>query len=137
MIDKFESIYFNYDSIIFLACNARKDFLHKLASFGINVKGIDYDPKFMNSPIFINKDFVFDDVDLDADLVVHANCEKTYPITLKGDVLLIGDNEKHNGDCYPVESVEDLVGWYNVKEIYDSFEIISEQKTHFIVYGRT
>lgn len=135
--EEYSDTLLNYDSIQFLACNDISGHLHELNLFDINVTAIDYDPKFINRSFYLNKDFVFDDVDLDAELVVHFNCEKTAPfINYSGDIILIGDNQEHNGDCRPVYSAQDLIDWYNVKEVYESKEIIDENYTHYLVYGR-
>lgn len=131
----------NYDKVLYLACNDIREDLEELNSFDIDTKAIDYDPKFKDVEYYINKDFVFDDVDLDVDLTIHMNVEKTYPLKLSGDVILRGDNEHHNGDCCPITSCEQLIEMYNLKEVYQQ-EITSQRKTllngisHFIVYGR-
>jgi len=122
----------NYDKVLFLACNNISDDLEELNSFDIDAIAIDYDPKFKDIQYYINKDFVFDEVDLDADLIVHMNVEKTYPLKLSGDVILRGDNEQHNGDCYPITSCDELIKLFNLKEVYEK----SEEDDHFIVYGR-
>lgn len=131
----------NYDKVLYLACNDIHEDLEELNSFDIDAKAIDYDPKFKDVEYYINKDFVFDDIDLDADLTIHMNVEKTYPLKLSGDVILRGDNEHHNGDCCPITSCEQLIEMYNIKEVYQR-EITSQRKTllngisHFFVYGR-
>lgn len=138
---KIKHIAMNYDKVLYLACNDIREDLEELNSFDIDAKAIDYDPKFKDVEYYINKDFVFDDVDLDADLTIHMNVEKTYPLKLSGDVILRGDNEHHNGDCCPITSCEQLIEMYNLKEVYQQ-EITSQRKTllngisHFIVYGR-
>ena len=88
--NNFLRILIQYDKIKFLACGEIQDTLIKLRSMDINVTAIDYDPKYKNTPNYVNKDFVFDDVDLDADLIVHTNIEKTYPVKFKSgtDVIL-------------------------------------------------
>lgn len=127
-----KSIALNYDKVLYLACNDIREDLDMLNSFDIDVRAIDYDPKFKNKNYYINKDFVFDDVDLNADLTIHMNVEKTYPLKLSGDVILRGDNEQHNGDCYPITSCDQLIELFGLKEVYEK----SEQDDHFIVYGR-
>ena len=72
------------------------------------------------------------DVELDADLIVHMNVEKTYPIKLTGDVILRGDNEGHNGDCTIVASCDQMIKMYNIEEVYST----RETDTHYFVYGR-
>ena len=122
----------NYDKVLYLACNDISEDLEELNSFDIEATAIDYDPKFKDTPYYINKDFVFDDIDLDADLTIHMNVEKTYPLKLSGDVILRGDNEQHNGDCHSITSCDQLVKLFDVKEVYEK----SEHDGHFIVYGR-
>tara|TARA_R100001509_G_scaffold158615_1_gene124018 strand:+ start:726 stop:1136 length:411 start_codon:yes stop_codon:yes gene_type:complete len=127
-----KQICFNYDKVIFLAANDISEELSILNACEVEATAIDYDPKFKDTPNYINKDFVFDDVELDADLIVHMNCEKTYPVKLKGDVILRGDNEAHNGDCSLITSCEQLIKMYNIEEVYST----RETDTHYFVYGR-
>ena len=123
---------FNYDKVIFLACGDIHEDLLILNACEVEAVGIDYDPKFKDKTCYVNKDFVFDDIDLDAELVVHMNVEKTYPVKLKGDVILRGDGAEHNGDCCPITSCNQMVEMYGVKEIYEQ----ASDDTHFYVYGR-
>lgn len=133
---KLFNIYTNYDSITFLACNNIKDMLNKLNAIEIEANAIDYDPKFENSQWYQCKDFVFDDVNYYSELVVHMNCEKTYPlINHCGDVILIGDDEEHSGDCNPVYSTQQLINQYQLKEVYQE-HVVEGQKNHYIVWGR-
>ena len=131
-----QKMFLEYDKIVFLAPNEMHEVLIMLNDFDIDAVAIDYDPKFSKVPFYINKDFVFDDVDLDVDLIVHKNVEKTYPIKMpKGvDVILIGDNDSHNGDCIPIHSCQQLIDLYKVSEIYD--QGCDEKETHYIVYGK-
>ena len=131
----------NYDSVIFLACNEISDLLEDLNSMGIIASAIDYDPKFENKKYYECKDFIFDEVKLDADLIVHLNCEKTFMFETDSYVLLVGYNKKHNGDCKSIESSEQLIEEYKLKEIYEKGNW-SERATflngisHFWVHGR-
>jgi len=131
-----EQVCMKYDRIIILASNDVREFLRTLNNIGIDAIAIDYDPKFENTMSYVNKDFVFDDVDLTADLIIHKNVEKTYPVELPEgtDVILIGDNDQHNGDCTPIESCEQLISLYDVGEIYD--QGCDEDETHWYVYGK-
>ena len=129
-----EHVCMNYDRIIILAANDVREFLRTFNNICIDAIAIDYDPKFKNTMSYVNKDFVFDDVDLTADLIIHKNVEKTYPVELPEgtDVILIGDNDQHNGDCTPIKSCEQLISLYDVGEIYDQ----GTDETHWYVYGK-
>jgi len=129
-------IIFNYDKVIFLAPNDVTEFLNMANACEVDAIAYDYDPKFSKTPFYVNKDFVFDDVDMDAELFVHMNVEKTYPVKLPrgADVILIGDNEEHNGDCTPIHSCQRLIDLYNVGEVYDQGH--DENETHYYVYGK-
>lgn len=126
----------NYDNVILCACGDKKSLIQGLISMGVNVRAIDYDPKFNDNPIYECKDFIFDEVDLTADLVVHFNCEKTYPIQCEGDVLLIGDDQHHTADCNPITSCEQLIDQNSIKEVYEQNEITKNRITHYFVHGR-
>ena len=69
-------------------------------------------------------------------MIIHKNVEKTYPVELPEgtDVILIGDNDQHNGDCTPIKSCEQLISLYDVGEIYD--QGCDEEETHWYVYGK-
>ena len=129
-------IIFNYDKVIFLAPNDIQEYLEECNNCGIDAIAIDYDPKFSRSKYYLNKDFVFDDVDLNADLIVHKNIEKTYPIKFNPgtDVILIGDNDGHNGDCIPIMDADTIIRLYNIKKVYEKG--FDEDETHYYVYGQ-
>ena len=137
-----EKLFLQYNKIIFLAPNEIYELLIMLNDFDIEAVAIDYDPKFLKSPYYINRDFVFDrdpeilNAVMGADLIVHNNIEKTYPVEMpKGiDVILIGDNDNHNGDCTPIESTEDIIKLYNVSKVYEKG--CDDKETHFYVYGQ-
>lgn len=130
----------NYESVTLLAPNNNKQFIFDtLRDTGIIVKAFDYDPKFKNHSLIQCKDFIFDDVDITSDLVVHFNVEKTAPLDYSGEVILIGDDEKHSGDCFPINSVDQMIETYNIKDLYDYGHMqckLGKQITHHFVYGR-
>lgn len=131
------NIYTKYDSITFLACNDITDTLKSLNSIGIDTLAIDYDPKFKNNDLYTWKDFIFDDIQYSSELVVHMNCEKTYPeVQHCGDVLLRGDDLNYHGDCNPVESTQQLIKQFNLKEIYREYVFEGEYKNHYLVWGK-
>jgi len=137
-----QKIFLKYDKIVFLACNDISETLIMLNDFDIEAIAIDYDPKFKNIPYYINKDFVFDrdpeilNAVIGANLIVHKNIEKTYPVKMPKsvDVILIGDNDNHNGDCTQIESIEDIIKLYNVSKVYEKG--CDDKETHFCVYGQ-
>lgn len=138
MIDLIKHIVFNYNKVIFLAPNDITKLLNQYKLFEIDAIAIDYDPKFLNKEFYINKDFVFDNVNLNAELIIHMNVEKTYPISLpkNTDVVLVGDDENHNGDCTFIDSCEKIIKLYNIKKIYKQEWIKSKKKNHYYVYGQ-
>jgi len=127
-----EELLLEYDIVTLVACNDKKQLIKDLFSMGIQVKAYDYDPHFKDFEHYEVKDFVFDEVELKG-CVVNFNCEKTYPLGLiyKGDMILIGDNDKHNGDCNPIENCEQLITQNEIKHVY-STDINGK---HFIVHG--
>lgn len=127
-----EELLLEYDIVTLVACNDKKQLIEDLLSMGIEVKAYDYDPYFNNFEHYEIKDFVFDEVELKG-CVVNFNCEKTYPLGLiyKGDMILIGDNDQHNGDCNPITSCEQLIKQNNINTIYNSYT----DGKHFIVHG--
>ena len=122
-----------YESVLLLAAGDRAEFVEGLVKLGISSKIIDYNPKYSNKENYICKDFIFDNVELNTECIVHYNCEKTWPIgkIYKGDMILIGDNDMHNGDCNPISSHEQLIEQNGITEVYN--KIIDGK--HFIVYG--
>jgi len=134
----------NYNDVTLLACNNQFELISHLKAFDISVTAIDYDPKFADAGIFttwnaldikenyIVKDFIFDNIKF-GECIVHFNCEKTYPIgrLYKGDMILIGDNDQHNGDCNPITSCEQLIEQNKITKVFDQYQ----DGKHFIVYG--
>lgn len=132
----------SYDNIVFLACNDLLQWFEEYDLMGLDVKAYDYDPKFIgiiHKNFYEVKDCVFDDIDLsDADLIIHMNIEKTAPVDIpKGtDVILVGDDEQHNGDCYPVYSIDHIKKIYPVSEVYHTAIIEEKHKNKYVLYGR-
>lgn len=133
---KISDILIQYDKVTLLAPNDKEDLITILEAFDIEYVCIDYDPKYANKENYICKDFIFDNVKIDSDLAVHFNVEKTYPFKYSGDVLLIGDNEYHTGDCFPVNSHQDIIDAYNLKEVYEVSTKKRWKGEHYIVYGK-
>lgn len=143
MIDFIKHIPLNYDTVIFLAPNDITDLLQYYQSCGIHATAIDYDPKFAQTDSYINKDFVFDQVDLNAQLIVHMNIEKTYPIDLPKDtdVILVGDDLKIDGNCTHIDSCDKIIQLYNISTVYkqgcvNTIKDKIKDKEHFYVYGK-
>lgn len=127
-----EELLLEYDTVTLVACNDRKELINDLTSMGVEVTAYDYDPHFKDAEYYEIKDFVFDDVKLEG-CVVNFNCEKTYPLGLiyKGDMILIGDNDQHNGDCNPITSCEQLIKQNNINTVYNSYI----DGKHYVVHG--
>ena len=108
-----------YDSISLVACNEREDLIYKLEGLGLEVDVVDYDPKFSFS-----RDAIFDDIKF-KELVIDFNAEKHYPIgkVYKGDMIVIGDNDNHNGDCNPIDNVDKLIEQNEIKTIDFTYNI--------------
>lgn len=90
-----------------------------LEGIGIDVDVVDYDPKFPNP-----RDVIYDNVKFN-ELVVDFNAEKHYPIgnVYKGDMIVIGDNDQHNGDCNPIDNVDVLIEQNNITNVDFSYNI--------------
>ncbi len=136
-------ILLQYDSVTLVACNEKGyDYVTKLNALGVHVQAIDYDPKFelykdnmfkhLRRAYQVN-DIIFDTVEIKGEVIAHFNCEKTYPIgrIYKMDMVLIGDNKQHNGDCNPISSCQQLIDQNELTKVYDQFE----ENGHYVVYG--
>ena len=123
-----------YDTVTLVACNERDKLIEVLTDFDIKVTAIDYDKKFEDK--YICKDFVFDKVEF-GECVVHFNCEKTYPLgkIYKGDMILIGDDQGHNGDPNPITSVQDLIEQNNITKVFEKQSWHENGVTHYLVWG--
>jgi len=108
-----------YDSISLVACNEREDLIYNLEGLGLEVDVVDYDPKFS-----FPRDAIFDNIKF-KELVIDFNAEKHYPIgkVYKGDMIVIGDNDNHNGDCNPIDNVDILIEQNNIKTIDFTYNI--------------
>lgn len=125
-----------YEDITLVACNEQYKLLRDLTQLGINITAIDYDEKFKGMNSYVCADFVFDDVTF-GECVVHYNCEKTYPLgkIYKGDMILIGDDQGHNGDPNPITSHEQLIEQNNITEVYETDTWTKRGVTHYLVWG--
>ena len=122
-----------YDKVILLACGDRRDLIDACKTMGVEVTAVDYHPAYIEYENYIVKDFIFDDVQLKAELVIHANCEKTYyEIDYSGDIIVIGHNKKGNGDCNPIESCNQLIEQYKIADIYEE----KQEEKYYFVWGR-
>jgi len=108
-----------YESVSLVACNERTELVYMLEGIGIDVDVVDYDPKFPNP-----RDVIYDNVKFN-ELVVDFNAEKHYPIgnVYKGDMIVIGDNDQHNGDCNPIDNVDVLIEQNNITNVDFSYNI--------------
>lgn len=119
-----------YSDIIFVACGNKDELIDDLKRMGIRIVAIDYNRKYKNSPNYIIKDFIFDEIDFSTELVVNFNCEKTYyKFNYSGDVILIGDNKKLNGDCNSVSSCQQLIDQYEIDNVYEQ---LSHLNKHYV-----
>jgi hypothetical protein len=103
----------------------------------LTVNLYDYDPQRASEDI-ITADVVFD-IELKEDLIINYACEKMWPLgkIYKGrEFILIGDNEKHNGDCNPIISNKMLIEQNELTEVWSFNEINRWGDTkYFMVYG--
>ena len=106
------------DNVTLVGPNDRNYLIASLHGLGYNVKAVDYDPKFETKDLYECKDAVYDNVDL-GDFVVVCNAEKHYPIGKihSAKMIVIGDNDEHNGDCNPVVSTSQLVEQNNFQNV--------------------
>lgn len=130
------SLLTNYNDVILLAPGKKESDINSLITLGINVKAIDYDPKFNQWPYYEIADFIFDKVDLTTECLVHLNCEKTYyKINYTGDIILRGDDRHKNGDCNPITSCEQLIEQYQLKKVYETYVQDFSKYKQYVVWG--
>jgi hypothetical protein len=118
------------ESVSLIGPNERTWLVKQLSGVGIEVDVIDSDPKFENP-----RDVIFDDVEL-KELAVVFNAEKHYPVGKKfkdQSIIVIGDDEQHNGDCNPITSCDQLIVQNNLTVWYSRFTT----ESHYIVYGHS
>jgi hypothetical protein len=108
-----------YESVTFVASNERPWLARRVKGLGIELDVLDYDPKF-NNP----RDAIFDKVTFN-ELVIDFNAEKHYPIgkIFKGDMIIIGDNDQHNGDCNPITSTNQIIEQNEINKVDFSYNI--------------
>ena len=102
----------------------------------LKVNMYDYDPQRAEDNI-ITADVVFD-IELKEDLIINYACEKMWPLgkIYKGrEFILIGDNEKHNGDCNPIISNKMLIEQNEITEVWSFNEFPRWKGKYFAVYG--
>jgi len=133
----FEGWIILYDRVVLLAPGNKEDQIEQFVDMGVEVRALDYNPKFHQYKHYEVVDFIFDDVSLKADCLVHYNCEKTYyKINYTGDIILRGDDRHKNGDCNPITSCEQLIMQYELKEVYDTVIQDCGKHKQYIVWGK-
>ena len=107
------------DNVTFVGANERNGLLRRVEGLGIEVDFVDSDPKFDNP-----RDAVFDDIEFN-ELVVVFNAEKHYPIgrLIDREMIVVGDDEKHNGDCNPIDSFDKIIEQNSIKEVHSKHKI--------------
>ena len=115
------------ESVTFVGANDREHLVRKVAGVGIDVDFVDSDPKFGNP-----RDAIFDDVAF-KELVVAFNAEKHFPIGRKrrGELICVGDNDRHNGDCNPIEKCETMIFQNKMNTLFRETKI----GKWFVVWG--
>ena len=116
-----------HEHVSFVGPNEREWLKKRVEGLGIKVDIIDSDPKFDN-PI----DAIFDEWD-PAPLVIVFNVEKHFPLGQKiaAEMILVGDNEQHNGDCNPIDSCEKMIMQNRLHTVYNQIN----NTTRYIVWG--
>ena len=120
-----------FESVTFVGANERSLLTRTLKGLGIEVDSVDSDPKFDNP-----RDAVFDDIDFN-EVVVVFNAEKHFPIGQihKGNFIIIGDNEHHNGDCNPITCTSQLVEQNKIKKHWFNYEIEKTNGDRWFIVG--
>jgi hypothetical protein len=124
-VDKFMTPYdwiilSDNDVVSFVAPATLPDYYEKLnKSYGINYHCWDSDPKFKNNSKYTVSDVVFDSVILPG-LIVNFNSHKMYPVgkLFRGEMILMGSDNCHNGDCNPVYTCEQLIEQNDIHTVY-------------------
>lgn len=101
------------ESVSLIGHGDRERLIREIKGILPDVDLIDYDPKFDNP-----RDVVFDDVPF-KELLVVFNSEKHYPVgkLVNRRMIVVGDNDQHNGDCNPIDSCELLIKQNNLIDI--------------------
>ena len=125
------------ESIAIVGPAQKRSLWHEFNSIErLEVNMYDYDPQRAEDNI-ITADVVFD-IELKEDLIINYACEKMWPLgkIYKGrEFILIGDNEKHNGDCNPIVSNKMLVEQNELTELWSHNEFKRWKGKYFVVYG--
>lgn len=120
-----------FDNITFVGPNERSWLIRQIEGLGVEIDVVDSDPKFDNP-----RDAIFDNIEF-KDLVVVFNAEKHYPIGKihKGNFIIVGDDENHNGDCNPISNCETLIEQNDIKDWWFQYGVEDENKKWYIVGG--
>ena len=87
---------------------------------------VDYDIRFEDDENVVNVDIIFDNY-TPGDIIVNYACHKMWPIgkIWKGkELILVGNNEHHNGDCNPVTSCQQLIDQNELTEVFHQQQIL-------------
>lgn len=117
------------EEVTFVGPGDRNFLVNRVRGLGIKVHVVDSDPKYTDP-----SDAVFDSVNF-SPLVVVFNAEKHYPIgkLTSRKIIVVGDNDQHNGDCNPISSCSQLVEQNNFQYVKDYREL----HKWFLAYGES
>jgi hypothetical protein len=125
------------DTITIVGMGEKRNLFRQL-QFMFETEMVDYDIKFKKDTNVICKDIIFDD-HVPGECIINFACEKMWPVgeIYKGrELILIGDDQHHNGDCNPITSHEQLIEQNNMVDVYHK-DIFKSPKgyNHRVVYG--
>lgn len=93
-----------YQTAVIFACG---QYIHLMERLPVEVRNVyDFDRHlYIQEPyasVLENKDVIFDDVNLNADVIITLHAEKLYPPHLKypdNNHIMVLDTQPHNGSC--------------------------------------
>jgi hypothetical protein len=130
------------DTVSMVGPGVLPEYFKNLQDMAINYHCWDYDPKFANNSQYSVNDVIFDNVTLPG-LIVNFNAQKMYPIgrLFKSEMILIGSDAAHNGDCNIITSCEQLIEQNNLHTVYgraiaDHYGFERYNHRLYMVWGR-
>jgi len=102
---------------------------------GIEYNCFDMNPMYKGK--FIICDVIFDYPEGIYNNILNFNCHKMYPIgkLYRGEFILIGSDDRHPGDCNPVDSCDQLIEQNLLTTVYKQAKVSTDRNNFYLVSG--
>ena len=124
-----------WEQVSYIAPGEIPDRFLMVDKLGIKYNCFDMNPMYNGK--FIICDVIFDYPKGIYNNILNFNCHKMYPIgkLYRGEFILIGSDDRHPGDCNPVDSCDQLIEQNLLTTVYKQEKVSTDRNNFYIVFG--